>query len=65
MHDGSAQTLEEVVAHFNSGGVGHANQSELVRPLQLTQFEMDDLVAFLHTLTDQSFVANPEFSEPN
>ncbi len=65
MHDGSIQTLEEVVEHFNAGGVGHANQSEFIRPLQLTQLDKDDLVAFLNSLTDIQFVSEEDFSNPN
>ncbi|MGK0384913.1 MAG: cytochrome c peroxidase [Bacteroidia bacterium] len=65
MHNGSMQTLEEVVEHFNSGGVGHLNQSEEIIPLNLTIQEKADLVAFLKSLTDQSFVANSDFSNPN
>ena len=65
MHDGSVQTLEEVVDHFNSGGVGHPNQSTFVKPLSLTEQQTADLVAFLKSLTDQSFVSNSDFSEPN
>ena len=65
MHNGSLATLEEVVAHFNAGGVGHVNQSPLIKPLGLTEQEKADLVAFLHSLTDQSFISNPDFSDPN
>ncbi|MCB0755803.1 MAG: c-type cytochrome [Flavobacteriales bacterium] len=65
MHNGSMNTLEEVVEHFNSGGVGHVNQSPLIKPLGLTEQEKADLVAFLHSLTDQSFLDNPDLAEPN
>jgi len=65
MHNGSMGTLEEVVSHFNAGGVGHVNQSPLIKPLGLTEQEKADLVAFLHSLTDQSFINNPNLSEPD
>jgi len=64
MHDGSFASLEQVVAHFNSGGVGHPNQSESVRPLALSEQEQADIVAFLHSLTDQSFLQNPSLADP-
>ena len=64
MHDGSIQTLQEVVEHFNAGGVGHPNQSSLVRPLGLTEQQVSDLVAFLGSLTDEQFLNNPYFSDP-
>lgn len=63
MHDGSIQSLEEVVTHFNSGGVNHVNQSSSVQSLALTNQEQEDLVAFLKSLTDQSFLNNPDFAE--
>ncbi len=50
MHDGSLRTLEEVVAFFNSGGVGHRNQDERVKPLGLSAEDEADLVAFLKAL---------------
>jgi cytochrome c peroxidase len=61
MHNGSLAALEEVVEHFNTGGVGHANQSDLVKPLNLNEQEKADLVNFLKSLTDQTFLNNPEF----
>ncbi|MFK7969802.1 MAG: cytochrome-c peroxidase [Bacteroidia bacterium] len=63
MHDGRFETLEEVVEHFDGGGVTHPNVSEIIRPLGLTESEKIDLVAFLKSLTDQNFVTNPAFQE--
>ncbi len=63
MHNGSMQSLQEVVVHFNDGGVGHVNQSAEVQPLGLSAQEQEDLVAFLHSLTDQPFVNNPDLTE--
>lgn len=60
MHDGSLATLEEVVDHFVSGGVGHANQSEWVKPLELDEQDRADLVNFMKSLTDHNFLSNPE-----
>lgn len=64
MHDGSIATLEEVVEHYMSGGKAHPNKSELIKPFTLTKREKADLIAFLKSLTDESFVSNPEFSNP-
>ncbi len=63
MHDGSIQTLEEVVMHYNSGGQNHANQSNLIRPLNLTETEQNQLVSFLESLTDETFINNPIFNQ--
>lgn len=61
MHDGSLPTLEAVIEHYNNGGKRHQNQSEFVKPLNLTEQEKTDLVSFLRTLTDEEFLNNPKF----
>lgn len=63
MHDGSMNSIEEVVKHYNGGGKAHFNKSSLIKPLNLTQEEQADLTAFLKSLTDESFVNNPIFRE--
>jgi cytochrome c peroxidase len=51
MHNGSLTTLREVVEFYNRGGVANENLDPLIKPLQLTEAEIDDLTAFLQTLT--------------
>jgi cytochrome c peroxidase len=51
MHDGSLATLEQVVEHYDRGGVERPSRSDLVKPLDLTTQEKSDLVVFLKTLT--------------
>lgn len=59
MHDGSLRSLDEVVELYNRGGNQNPNLSPGIRPLHLTSKEIRELVAFLHTLTDQNlFRAN-------
>ncbi len=65
MHDGSLETLEQVVGHFSNGGMPHSNKSHLVHPLNLSEQEKADLVAFLKTLTDHQFVSDPDIQSPN
>ena len=60
MHDGRFTTLEEVIEHYNSGVRRSATlDSNLAKHpeagMQLTTQEQGDLVAFLKTLTDESF----------
>lgn len=62
MHDGSIQTLEEVVEHYNAGGKNHKHQDKRVKQLHLTKTEQNDLVQFLKSLTDHTFIKNPIFS---
>jgi len=63
MHDGSMATIKQVIEHYNEGGANHLNQSSLVRPLNLTDQQINDLVAFLESLTDEEFISNPLFHE--
>ncbi|MBX7050646.1 MAG: c-type cytochrome [Flavobacteriales bacterium] len=60
MHDGRMNTLEEVVAFFNEGGRNHVNKDERIAPMNLTDEEQRQLVAFLKTLTDWNFVQNAD-----
>lgn len=58
MHDGSVAHLTDVVAHYNAGIKKHKNQSSLIQPLHLTQHQQDQLIAFLNTLTDETFLTD-------
>jgi cytochrome c peroxidase len=51
MHDGSIGTLEQVVEHYDRGGIDRPSRSDLMKPLELTVKEKSDLVAFMMTLT--------------
>lgn len=62
MHDGRFQTLEEVVDFYNSGvNANSPNIDGRQKPRNMNAQEKEDLIAFLKTLTDSSFVSNPEF----
>jgi len=52
MHDGSKATLEDVVRHYSDIPEErlHQDGEKLLRPLNLTDGEIADLVAFLRTL---------------
>jgi cytochrome c peroxidase len=47
MHDGSQETLEEVVEWYNKGGHKNPWLSDKMKPLNLTEQEEADLVAFM------------------
>ncbi len=61
MHDGSIATLREVVEHYNNGGATTPEEKVNpflaggIRPLDLTDEQMDDLVAFMEALTSPQF----------
>lgn len=53
MHDGSAATLRDVIAHYDTGFVERPSLSPEMRRLGLGEAEIDDLVAFLRALTSR------------
>ena len=61
MHDGSLAKLRDVIVHYNNGGKTKETDrvnpflSGGIRPLDLTDQEIDDLVAFLEALTSPQF----------
>jgi cytochrome c peroxidase len=69
MHDGRFTTLEEVIEHYNSGGIPSATIDPFMKftvgGLQLSAQSKADLIAFLKCLTDTSFLQNPAFSDPH
>jgi cytochrome c peroxidase len=64
MHDGRFQTLEEVIEHYVKGGHFSENVSPNVRKLKLDEQDKADLLAFLNTLTDTTFIHNPALTNP-
>ncbi len=62
MHDGSVESLQSVVAHYNGGGEDHPAKDSLIEPLNLSLTEQAQLVAFLEALTDETFVTNLDFA---
>lgn len=76
MHDGSIATLEEAIDHYKAGGrtiesgryagIGSENplKSHFISGFELTEQEKQDLLAFLHSLTDETFIHNPAFGDP-
>ncbi len=63
MHDGHLTTLEETLDHYNEGGKQFINKDERIVPLNLTQEEKNDLIAFLKALTDEELIRNPKFGK--
>ncbi len=69
MHDGRFETLEEVIefyanqAHANSRNL-NANMHALQDSVYLSPGARADLIAFLKTLSDPTFLNNPEYANP-
>ncbi|RKZ42241.1 MAG: photosynthetic protein synthase I [Candidatus Parabeggiatoa sp. nov. 3] len=53
MHNGMLKTLEDVVEFYNNGGGEDRNKATLIKPLNLTEEEKQDLVAFLLALSGE------------
>ena len=76
MHDGSINTLSEVLDFYAAGGRniidgkykgdGRKNplKSAFIKGFEMSEQDKTDLLNFLKTLTDQSFLVNPEFAKP-
>jgi len=55
MHDGSIATLREVMEHYNMGGIANPSLSPKMKPLDLTDAEIDALVAFMGALEGEGW----------
>lgn len=76
MHDGSMNSLEEVVEFYSNGGRNitsgphsgdgrlNPNKSDLISQINLSEEEKRDLVSFMKTLTDHEFLTKKEISNP-
>ena len=71
MHDGRFETLEEVVEHYSTGIQDHPNLSSQLKGFggepRRFNFSSEDktaLVAFLKTVTDDSFAEDIRYSDP-
>ena len=77
MHDGSIDSLEEVLDHYAAGGRQIASgplqgdgakspfKSEFVPGFDMEEQERRDLLAFLASLTDESVLSEARFSNPH
>ncbi len=54
MHDGSLKTLRDVVRHYANIDLDrlHADGEQILKPFPLDKYDVDDLVAFLETLSE-------------
>ncbi|CAH0524183.1 Cytochrome c551 peroxidase [Allocatenococcus thiocycli] len=76
MHDGSIETLGEVLDFYANGGRNitsgenqgdgrnNPNKSEFVKGFTLSQEEKQDMLAFLNALSDEVFISNPRYANP-
>lgn len=65
MHDGSIRTLRGAIEHYRNIVPNEYTDKRLLNPefAQLTNADVDALLAFIQTLSDKKFITNPRFSE--
>lgn len=75
-HDGSAETLRDVLDHYAAGGrtiadgpyAGDGSQNPhkdgMLVGFTATEAEIADIIAFLESLTDEGFLTNPAYADP-
>ena len=61
MHDGSISSLENVIEHYSNGIQAHENLSDDLPARGFSKKEKAQLMAFLLTLNDHSFIAEQKF----
>jgi len=70
MHDGRFNTLEEVMDHYETGGVGSSTVNvnmlwNTESGLGINPVKRQALIDFMKTLSDPDFISNPDFSDPH
>lgn len=70
MHDGSIDSLEQVIDHYAAGGASTSSgrpsplRAEHVTGFDIAPDEKRDLIRFLQSLTDRAFLANERLATP-
>lgn len=65
MHDGSLTSLSAVLEHYRTGILASPTlDSSLITGISMTDEEKSDIIAFLKTLSDNTFTKDKRFSEP-
>lgn len=63
---GTINSLYDMVKHYNDGGSPQVtNKDKRIKPLNLSDDQMTDIVEFLKSLTDLEFTKRAEFQRPN
>jgi cytochrome c peroxidase len=65
MHDGRFRTLQQVLKHYATGNFYTNYDKSIEKNIGLTNEEQADIITFLKTLTDQEFLHDRRFADPN
>ncbi|MBD0368252.1 MAG: cytochrome-c peroxidase, partial [Flavisolibacter sp.] len=62
-HDGRIGTIRNMINHYRNGVAQSSTLDPLlVNGIPMTDLQMEQVVSFLRTLTDSSYLVNPRFS---
>ena len=61
MHDGSLQTMDAVLAHYQKGGAKHPLQNKEITAFELSPKEKEQLLSFFNALVDTSYLLRNGF----
>lgn len=64
MHDGRFNTLDEVMIHYTTGVKKASNLDPNVANLRISQRQARQVLAFIKTLIDTSYLQNPDIFSP-
>lgn len=65
MHDGRFRTLRQVMDHYGNGAFYEGYDKAIDKNIGLNDAEKKDIIAFLKTLTDKTFLYDRRFADPN
>ena len=65
LHDGRLSAMRMMLEHYRSGiNAGPTLDPLLTNGISLTDSEENDIISFLRTLSDSSYINNPRYREP-
>src|SRR5690606_30684466 len=75
-HDGSVATLRDVLLNYAAGGRNitagpnagdgrlNTNKDDFIVSFSITEDEINDVIAFLESLTDEQLITDPRYANP-
>jgi cytochrome c peroxidase len=64
MHNGSIATVEDMMQHYMSGGKYSPTKDPLIQQIKLNSIQKKQVIAFLKTLDDSTFINNAAYKNP-
>jgi cytochrome c peroxidase len=64
MHNGSIKTIEDMMKHYISGGKYSPNKDPLIQQIKLNPIQKQQVIEFLKTFDDTTFINNPAYKNP-